>query len=244
MKSWWLAVGFLTALPAPDVGVVSGEDFRRSRRLYPLVGLLLGGLSVLFAWGCRRLGLPAGVEGSLLLAAMFFSTGFLHLDGLLDSSDALLAPVPPARRLVILKDVHMGAFAFGVGFVVLTVFWQLLSLRPPLWLLACLPVFSRAAVVLPMSLWPYARKDGSGILASVPWPERRAALLTILVVAVLAAPAAWFFPWTALAVLLAQLAFSVFAARRLDGGLTGDCYGAAIVLSEACGLLAWFVVKA
>jgi len=45
-------------------------------------------------------------------------------------------------------------------------------------------------------------------------------------------------PWTALGVVACQLAFAAFAARRLDGGLTGDCYGAAIVLSEAAGLLA------
>ncbi|MEN9355564.1 MAG: hypothetical protein RL318_2889 [Fibrobacterota bacterium] len=238
MNSLWLAIGFLSVIPTPDVGEVSGEDFRKSRRWYPLVGLLLGTISVALALACRRLHLPPGIEAALVLGGMLLATGFLHLDGLLDCADALIAPVTPERRLVILKDVHMGAFAFGVGSLTILVFWQLLAQRPALWLLACLPVLSRTAVLLPMTLWPYARKDGSGILASVPWNDRSEGLLTILVATLLAAPAAWFFPAAALGTAAATLGFSAFAARRLNGGLTGDCYGAAIVLSECAGLLA------
>ena len=238
MKPFWLALGFLTVLPSPELGEVSAEDFRRSRILYPVVGALLGTISVLTAFLLRRSGIAVGVEAAILLAAMFFATGFLHLDGLLDCADALLAPVPAKRRLEILKDVHMGAFAFGVGALVLLVFWQLLAQRPTSVQLLCLPVLSRTGVVFLMWHWPYARKDGSGILASRPWHEKRDGILTLSVAVLLAVPAAVAAPWTALGVVACQLAFAAFAARRLDGGLTGDCYGAAIVLSEAAGLLA------
>lgn len=243
MKRLWLAVGFLSVLPTPDVGEVTGEDFRKSRRWYPVVGLCLGLLLALAAFAGRHLHLPAGIEAALVLAVLFALTGFLHLDGLLDCSDALLAPVTPERRLVILKDVHMGAFAFAVGSLTILVFWQLLAQRPSFWLLACLPVLSRTAVLLPMTFWPYARKDGSGILASAPWKGRREGILTILVASCLAAPAAWLFPSAALGAVVATLGFSVFAARRLNGGLTGDCYGAAIVLSEMAGLLGDLIVR-
>lgn len=239
MKRFWLAVGFLSVLPTPSVGEVSAEDFRKSRVWYPLVGALLGGLAALTALACRRLGLPAGVEAALVLAVGLVATGFLHLDGLLDCADALLAPVTPERRLVILKDVHMGAFAFGVGALVFLIQWQLLAQRPHWSLLLCLPILSRAAVLVPMTFWPYARKDGSGILASVPWERKREGLWTIAGAVLLAAPAAWLFPFAALGVLVAAVAVSGFASRRLNGGLTGDVYGAVIVLGELAGLLAW-----
>jgi adenosylcobinamide-GDP ribazoletransferase len=67
--------------------------------------------------------------------------------------------------------------------------------------------------------------------------------LTISVAFLLAAPAAWAFPYAALGTLGAMLGFSWFAARRLAGGLTGDCYGAAIVLGELFGLLLEQVVR-
>lgn len=237
MKPFWLAVGFLTVLPSPDLGEVNAEDFRRSRIFYPVVGALLGTISVLMAFLLRRTGIAAGVEAALLLAAMFLVTGLLHLDGLLDCADALLAPVPAKRRLEILKDVHMGAFAFGVGALVLLVFWQLLAQRPTFVQLLCLPILSRTGVLLLMWHWPYARKDGTGILASRPWNEKRDGVLTLIVGMLLALPAVLLAPWMALGVSVTQLAVAVFAARRLDGGLTGDCYGAAIVLSEVGGLL-------
>jgi len=243
VKRLWLAVGFLSVLPTPSIGEVSGEDFRKSRIWYPLVGALLGGLAALTALACRRLGLPAGVEAALVLATGLVATGFLHLDGLLDCADALLAPVSPERRLVILKDVHMGAFAFGVGALVFLIQWQLLVQRPHWSLLLCLPVLVRAAVLVPMTFWPYARKDGSGILASVPWERRREGLWTIAGAVLLALPAAWHGPWMALGVLLAMTGFAVFASRRLGGGLTGDCYGAGIVLAEMAGLLASQVAR-
>jgi adenosylcobinamide-GDP ribazoletransferase len=238
VKPFWLALGFLTVLPSPDLGEVSAEDFRRSRTFYPVVGALLGTISVLTAFLLRRTGIASGVEAAILLGAMFLATGFLHLDGLLDCADALLAPVSAKRRLEILKDVHMGAFAFGAGALVLLVFWQLLAQRPTFVQLLCLPILSRTGVLLLMWYWPYARKDGTGILASRPWNEMRDGILTLSVAMLLALPAVFAAPWMALGVAGAQLAFAVFAARRLEGGLTGDCYGAAIVLSEVAGLLA------
>jgi len=41
-------------------------------------------------------------------------TGGIHLDGLLDTADALSSYQPRERRLEILKDSHAGAFAIIV----------------------------------------------------------------------------------------------------------------------------------
>ncbi len=237
MKLWWLALGFLTVLPVPAVGAVPAARFRISRVLYPAVGMLIGLLVALTAWGCRALGLPDGVGAALTLGVGFLATGFLHLDGLLDCADALLAPVPPTRRLEILKDVHFGSFAFGTGALFLLTEWQLIAARPSLGLLMAVPMFSRASVILLMTLWPYARREG-GIPAASPWQSLREGLPVLVGALLCVLPAAALFPAAALGVLVMQLLFAVWASRRLDGGLTGDCYGAAILLSELAGLLA------
>ena len=50
-------------------------------------------------------------EGSCRCAAACFVTGGIHMDGFMDTSDALASWHPKERRLEILKDSHVDAFA-------------------------------------------------------------------------------------------------------------------------------------
>jgi len=226
-----LALSFLTILPVPGQGRASHADFVRSRAWYPAVGALIGLFWATVAWWLSRTGWPLGLRGVLLLALPLALTGFLHFDGLLDSADALLCPREPVRRLEILKDVHMGSFAFGVGALWMLLTWQLLSMPSSPWILLAVPVLSRGILLLPLHLWPYAREvdasslAGSG-LSATGWG------LAMLV----AAPFIWFFPVEAAAVLACQFAVAFWASRRLGGGITGDIYGLLLCLSETSGL--------
>ncbi|MCB9496003.1 MAG: adenosylcobinamide-GDP ribazoletransferase [Fibrobacteria bacterium] len=235
MNPFWLAWTFLTILPGPGRGAATQSEFVRSRTWYPFVGGVLGAVWMGIHVGALRLGIPSGIQAWVVLAAMLGATGFLHLDGLLDAADALLVPKTPEDRLRILKDVHMGSFAFGVGGLwLLGMFQGLLLLRDP-WLLLALPVLSRGALLGPIHLFPYGRplpddpsslEPGKGIgwmgwfLASVPFLA-----------------ACWFQPLAAGVVVGVQLLFALWAARRLGGGITGDIYGAGLVLSELAALL-------
>ncbi len=193
---------------------------------YPLAGYLIGAVLALLAWLSAPL--PDGLQGALLLAVWLACTGMLHLDGLLDAADALLSMKPPAERLRILGDVYLGSFAFGVGFVVLLLKWQLLAANPSPWLLLCLPALVRFGLLLPMNLFPAARPEGLGARSR----EGR-----IVPAFWLALPAMYFFPWVALAVVATMLLLAYWAAGRLGGGLSGDVYGMLIELGELVGLL-------
>ncbi|GIW33984.1 adenosylcobinamide-GDP ribazoletransferase [Meiothermus sp.] len=233
MRPFWLAVGFLTVFPIPHLGEVKGGEMKAASAFYPVAGYLIGGVLALVAW--LTAGLPDGLQGALLLAVWLASTGMLHLDGLLDSADALLAMKPPAERLRILGDVHMGSFAFGVGFVVLLLKWQLLSAAPEPWLLLALPALTRFALLLPMNLFPAARPEGLGARS------REGRILPALLFVL---PAIYFFPWVALLAITLMLLLAFWAARRLGGGLSGDVYGALVELGEVAGLLVGVLIKA
>ncbi|RTI07615.1 adenosylcobinamide-GDP ribazoletransferase, partial [Thermus scotoductus] len=126
-----LALALLTVLPLAPKGV-GEEDFKRSVAFFPLAGYLLGLPLALLA----LLPLPPGLSAALGVALLLGLTGFLHLDGLLDLADALLGARPREERLRILKDPHLGAFAFGVGGVYLLLLFQALALvQDPLFLL-------------------------------------------------------------------------------------------------------------
>jgi len=236
MNPFWLAWTFLTVFPGPGRGAASMTDFVKSRVWYPVVGAGLGLSWYAVAFAASKLHATAGIGAFAILAAMLLSTGFLHLDGLLDSGDALLVPKPPQDRLRILKDVHLGSFAFGIGGLwLLGMFASLSALHEPLLLLA-LPVLSRGILLVPIHLFPYARAlpDDPSTLTSKPTLVSPAQWIIPLAATIAAAT---FFPFEALTILVMQVAASFWASRRLGGGITGDVYGAAIVLSELAALL-------
>ena len=103
----------------------------------------------------------------LLVVLLVVLTRALHLDGFMDTCDALLGGFDRERRLAILRDPHVGAFAvIGVVCLLLIKVSALLGLpivgadRLPILLL--FPCLSRWAMLLTMELYPYARVSGLG----------------------------------------------------------------------------------
>ena len=105
-----VALSFLTILP---VGIAHATDreISRSRAWYPLVGLLYGAMLVAIAALADLLSLRPLLTAALLTAALAVANRFLHLDGLMDICDGLWGGQTPARRLEIMRDSRVGAFA-------------------------------------------------------------------------------------------------------------------------------------
>ena len=233
MRSLRIALAFFTVLPVGELGPARPGDLSRAAAWLPTVGLLLGGLLAAVAWLTAPL--PAGISAALVLGAWLALTGMLHLDGLLDCADALLAPVGQARRLEILRDVHVGSFAVGVGVVALLTRWQCLASLEGVAPLIVAPTVARAVVVMSLAHYPTARAEGLGVAAKgrFAWPGLGAALVV--------APLA---PAAAVGALVLGLAFTRWAAGKLGGGITGDVHGATIELAETGGLLAAIALAA
>jgi adenosylcobinamide-GDP ribazoletransferase len=244
VRALFAAIGFLTVLPVPGSRQPAGEDWGRAVGWYPAAGLLLGALLAGLDWLLRQVW-PVGVASTLSLAAWVALTGALHLDGLVDCCDALLAPVSPEHRLEILRDVHAGTFGL-VGAILLLLIKgaALVALpgpaRPAALLLV--PAVARWAMSGAVVLAPYARPGpGLGRLARTGAGARELALATAT--ALLTVALAWplGLGWAAALVpLLVALAAVLLAAwiRRRIPGLTGDAYGAVCETGEAAGLLA------
>ena len=239
-----VALSFLTILP---VGLSSATDVEisRSRGWYPLVGLLYGllllGLVLLWA---LALGAPVftPVLAALLVMAMAAANRFLHLDGLMDFCDAMWGGHTVERRLEIMRDSRVGSFAVaGCVSVLLVKYSALLSLLtmvPGLGGLLFFPVVARWAMTLLLTVFPYGRPQGIGSAfasSGRPWLATGFALLTVAAVA-------WFLLGlagivTLVVVSVVSLLLGWWASRRLGGGLTGDCYGAANEIMETLALV-------
>lgn len=225
-----LALTFLTTLPLPHVAQVRDGDFARASAFYPLAGYVVGGLVA--ALLALPLPLPDGVHAALAVAAWLTLTGMLHFDGLVDCADALFAVKSPARRLEILRDVHMGAFGLASGVLALLLLWSLLAAPLPLHAPLVAAVVARLLVLLPMNLYPAARPESLGARSR----EGRLLPALLLALPALLLPGAWI---AALVALVGVLLVARFAAARLGGGLNGDVYGLLIVTAELLALCAY-----
>ncbi len=226
LRGLHLAHTFLTTLPLPHVGEVKDGDFRYASGFYPAVGWTLGALLALSAWLLSTL--PGGIAAALTLAVWLGLTGMLHFDGLVDSADAILAAKSPQKRLEILGDVHIGAFGLAVGVVHLLLKWSALEAQTMWWALLFAPVLARAALLIPMNVFPSARAESLGARSREGnWP------LGFLI----ALPAVLIAPKLAVIAVIAALIVAWFAASRLNGGISGDVYGAIVEITEVAILI-------
>jgi len=201
-------------------------DLEAASAFFSLVGWVIGGFLLLIHWALSWLFDP-GIAAAMVLFGWLWVSGMLHLDGLLDLADALPAAVSPDRRLEILRDVHLGSFALGIGVVYLVLKWQALVSLAAFWPLLFAPAWARFAVLLLARIYAPAKRSGLGAALG----RGRLGLGFIF-----ALPIVLIAPLAALFSLLSAFLLAGYARRRL-GGLTGDVYGAAIEVSELVFLL-------
>lgn len=216
-----------------DVGSVA-----RSLNYYSLIGLGLGGILALSAWGISFT--PLSLSGDVLLIALLvILTGGLHLDGLADTADGVFNCRTREQKLDIMRDSNIGAMGAVALVLVLMLKVALtgdLGLVEKLKYLFLMPAVGRGAMVWSVVMFPYARKSGG--LGTSLQEAGAAVLLSNGVVLVLAGLV--LVGWAWLLMLLVVLGFvhglGLLLSKHL-GGLTGDTYGAICELTEISTLL-------
>jgi len=238
--SFLLAVQNLTRLP---VGNVPFEPavLGRGAAFFPVVGFLLGGLSV-GVYYLAGLIFPPLVVAALLVALGLLLTGGMHVDGFIDTVDGLGGP-DTARKLAIMRDSRVGAFGVMGGITLLLLRFSLLASLCGAWhLLLLAPVVSRWGMVWAILLFPYARPQGQGRIYKdyTTWRETVAATVFALGIAFLIR--GWAGLCLALAAFVLVLLMGAFFMRHL-GGLTGDTYGAVNEVLEVFVLAVGLAVR-
>ena len=131
-----------------------------------VVGVITGGMSgLVFFFTLPYLGRI--VAASLALTSILIMTGFNHLDGVLDTGDALMFRGPPERRLEILKDHYLGAGGFGSALIIyLLTFSSLSAYSQPTGFLAIL-----SAEILVKSSYPIMVRNAPGLFQTGLFPK-------------------------------------------------------------------------
>lgn len=213
------------------------ENMRYAVCFFPLIGLVSGGLCWLWFFLALRLSLGILLRTAGLVLIPLLVTGGIHVDGLLDTADAVSSYRSREERLSILKDSHVGAFAviWGIAYFI-AAFGVLsetdLSMMPRLMLIfACARAMSGYALVR----FEKAKRSGLLYLFSDAAASDAAAAVMILVTAACGVLLIVLRPASGAAVLAAGL-LCLFLYRRksmkLFGGITGDLAGCFLCCAE------------
>jgi adenosylcobinamide-GDP ribazoletransferase len=167
-------------------------------------------------------------------------TGGLHLDGLADCSDGLLASTTVERRLEIMKDPRLGTFG-GIGLIlVLLLKAAVLSSLTPQSALGILFAASLARwCILPAGLLPLARPSGMGADFKAGfrnWFIAAGAVIPLAISTLLGARGL-----ISLAAGLISAALVLRLAKSRINGITGDVFGMTVEVVEVISLLVFTV---
>jgi adenosylcobinamide-GDP ribazoletransferase len=226
------AVQFLTRLPVPKALGAGAPDLHRAAPWFPCVGLIVGAVVALATWAGWGLGpWPGALFGVI---AWVVVTGALHLDGLGDVADGLGASHgAPERFLEVVRDPHIGAF--GVTAIVLAILAKLVLLaeltqRSEILALALVAAWARwGSLVLARAVPPLAPGFAQQFARSISVRVIGAWALGLTVLSVIVAP---------VLVIAVAVPFALALYWRLRlGGITGDCHGASIEVTETVLLL-------
>ena len=236
MNGLWIALRFLTRIPAPEVDYTD-KSLADSVPFYGWVGVIIG---LLIGGSVTLLHPPALLGAAISIVLLQWLSGGLHLDGLADCADAWVGGRDVGHTLAIMKDPHIGAM--GTATLICTLLLQFSAVAEIdqhikfIFVLICTCSFARSAAAWLLITTPYVRPNGLGE------PLTRASAKLMLIhnsvqVAILAALAAKIVLISVVSVAIIFLIGRAACIKRI-GGITGDTLGALIVLAETLTLCA------
>ena len=246
------------------LGTRGEADFTFSGFFLPVIGIIVAVINCGVYFGTAAIIGDAFFIAAILIAVQYYLFNLFHLDGLLDSADAFSCFADREKRREILKDVHIGSFAFFTGLLYLAVKLYLVYQFAGIMRLFDLPLYRTFALVLLFLSYPVTGRAGAALLPFFLKPaidtglgslftryRKDAALLGIILsVAVLILPVIllsgsssglWYFLIPILGMIPASLTTAVLYRIKV-GGITGDGYGLAVELGELIHMCAFYLL--
>lgn len=227
------AIRFFTRLPLPGQRGHSSAALAHAMRYFPLVGLLVGGLSTL-AFVASLTFWPKTLAVLAALAVAVYLTGALHEDGWCDMIDGFGGGHSRERVLEIMRDSSLGSYgALALIVLLLGRFFALLEIDARLIGLALLAghAVSRWCSTVVLATLDYVRPAGKASAFDRRLTRGELALAGLPALL----PCLWLPPLPALVGLTLALGATLWLARlfqRRLGGYTGDCLGATQQVAE------------
>lgn len=244
MKSFLIALKFLTIFPLAKELELQEETLAKSAKYFPLIGILIGSILVGVYFLFSFIFPPIIVSVIILISLTWITRGF-HLDGFIDTVDGLFGGMDKDERLKIMKDVQIGSFGvIALVSLLLLKFTLILELSSqklfPL-VLILTPGFSRWSMVLSMPLYFYPRNKGTGSFTKL--VKKRDVLIASIIMFIFAIG---LLRLEGLILLFSAFIFMLLITQLISrkiGGMTGDTYGALNEIMEVIILASAYLIN-
>ena len=238
IKSLLIGFSMFSKIPMPNTEWKE-ENMRYVLCFVPFIGLIIGIVEIALFWAVRKFGLNILAYSTLGVLIPFIITGGIHLDGYVDTSDALASYGNKEKMLNILSDSHIGAFAliksvayfiFYIGaFSLIKYKWQVFTLAVGYFLVRAFAIFiiMSTDTLKKEGLLYTLKGSSSNIIVS---------LFTVVYILIGISTMEFFNILggiiTTLAIFLFVIYFNRFILKKF-GGINGDVVGWFISMGEA-----------
>lgn len=214
------------------------ENMKYCLLFLPMVGLVEGIFLIIFSIFFYKLKVNHILVAAFLTVLPILYTGGIHMDGFLDTMDALGSNQDKQKKLAILKDSNSGAFAITGGLVyILLYFAAMLSINniTKIYILAISYILIRAYSALSLIVFKNARGSGLAFAFSdnsLIYTNRVVLLIFIVISSV--AMIIVNVNYGLLCVIATYLVFLYYRVKSFEefGGITGDLAGYFLQLAE------------
>jgi len=230
INSLIVAFSMYSKIPMP-IADWNKENMRYSMCFFPWIGIVIGAIEYLWMQISGRAGFSALFCAAVFTVIPILVTGGIHMDGYLDTCDAMSSWREKEKRLAILKDSNAGAFAVIYGAVYFILYLGGASMLRENWqvlLMASAFMVSRSLSAWSVVRFPHANPDGTAARFGDEAQGRLVQITSVVYLAAAALWCLWLHPLTGAGMLLAAALSFLFYRHfcmKYFGGMTGDLAG-------------------
>lgn len=243
IKSCIIAFSMYSKIPMPQFEWKE-EEMKYVLCFFPWVGAVIGLCMIGWAWLCQKFQIGNLAYLLIGMAIPILITGGFHVDGYMDTMDALHSYQSRERKLEILKDSHIGAFS-----VIMLVLYYLVYIaafsevkeEKTLLMIGMGFVLSRILSGIGIVTFQPAKEDGL-LRMFADNAEKKKVLTALLIQLILVMAGMFLLSWCiALFVFIGAagtFAYYRYRSYREFGGITGDTAGFFVLLCEVVIVIA------
>ena len=243
LKGFLMSLSMFSIIPLPKIWDTTA--FTWVMPSFPVVGFVIGLLWYGTVQAVSYLNIPLMLQAALIFLFPALMSGFIHVDGYMDTADAIYSRAELAKKQAILADPHVGAFAvimlgvyLLVGFAaVYSMLEATIAINPVIFIF--IPILSRnlAGIVLLMAKPMKPTGFGAIFRENTKW-YHILVLFCILGLSILIGlfVGGMAFVYAFVALMIGGFVVSLYVIRQM-GGISGDLCGFIITVSELFALL-------
>jgi len=118
-------ITFSTILPLKIY--TSIEEMAKMTWFWPVIGSLVGLIGLLIGYFLNILHFPFFVISAIIYSFFIWFNGFHHIDGLIDTGDALMVHGSPEKKISVMRDSMIGTGGISLFFIVAIISIALLN---------------------------------------------------------------------------------------------------------------------